>query len=64
MAEIAPKQIGEFVRKEFEILLDHPDGMPAKGILSQLGKSLTLTEYDLQLHVAATNIADSGYHTV
>jgi restriction system protein len=46
MAEITRKRMGEFVRKAFEILLNHPDGMPVKDVLSQLEKTLTLTEFE------------------
>jgi len=46
MAEITRKRIGELVRKVFSILLEHPEGLPAKDVLAQLEKSIELTEFE------------------
>jgi restriction system protein len=46
MAEMGRKRLGELVRKVFEILLNHPDGMPAKDALAQLEKSIALSEFE------------------
>jgi len=46
MAEITRKRIGELVRKAFSILLEHPEGLPAKDVLAQLEKSIELTEFE------------------
>jgi restriction system protein len=34
------------VRKVFEILLEHPDGLPAKEVLDRVEKSLVLTDFE------------------
>jgi restriction system protein len=46
MADITRQRVGEILRKLFEILLAHPDGMRAKDALSALAKSVTMTEYE------------------
>jgi restriction system protein len=46
MAEITRKRIGEIVRKAFSILLEYPEGLPAKELLSQLSNSLTLSDFE------------------
>lgn len=46
MAEITAKRRGEMVRKAFEILLEHPDGLRAKEVLERAEKSLTLSDFE------------------
>jgi restriction system protein len=47
MAEITRKRVGELLRKTFAILLDYPDGLPAKDVLAKLENSVaSLTEYE------------------
>jgi restriction system protein len=46
MAEITRKRIGEIVRKVFEVLLPHPEGMRAKDLLAQVEQSMTLSEFE------------------
>ncbi|MGB8063105.1 MAG: Mrr restriction system protein [Candidatus Sulfotelmatobacter sp.] len=46
MAEMTKKRMGEFVRQAFAILLNHPDGVPAKELLAKLEQSLTLTDFE------------------
>jgi len=46
MAEITAKRRGELVRKAFEILLDHPDGLPAREVLQRVERSLPLTDFE------------------
>jgi len=46
MAEITAKRRGEMVRKVFEILLGHEDGLPAKEVLDRVAKSLVLTDFE------------------
>ena len=46
MAEITSKRRGEMVRKVFEILLEHPDGLRAKEVLERAEKSLTLSDFE------------------
>jgi restriction system protein len=46
MAEITQRRTGELVRKVFEILLQHPDGLPAKEVLEQVEKAVQLTDFE------------------
>lgn len=46
MADTSRERTGEFVKKLFEILMSHPEGLQAKAALEQLEKRLTLTEYE------------------
>lgn len=46
MPEITIQRTGEFVRKIFELLISHPEGMRAKDILDTLKSSFELTDYE------------------
>jgi restriction system protein len=46
MAEITRKRTGEFLRKLFEILIKHPEGLQAGVALEQLASVVTLSEYE------------------
>lgn len=46
MPEVTRRRTGELLRKLFEILLDHPEGMPARDALSALEARAGLTEYE------------------
>lgn len=46
MAEITRRRAGELQRKLFEILLKHPEGLPAKQALEQLAASIQMTAYE------------------
>lgn len=46
MAEVTRRRTGEFVRKLFEILLAHPEGIPAREALQMLVKDFELTPYE------------------
>lgn len=46
MAEITKRRTGELIRKVFEILLQHPDGLPAKEVLEQVEKAVSLTDFE------------------
>lgn len=46
MAEISVRRSGELVRKAFEILADQPDGFPAKDVLAEIEKRVTLTDFE------------------
>jgi restriction system protein len=46
MAEVTRRRTGEFVRKLFEILQDHPDGLQAKDALASLQSRIQLSEYE------------------
>jgi hypothetical protein len=46
MAEMTRRRVGELVQKTFEILLEHPEGMQAKDVLSALEHSLELSSFE------------------
>jgi len=46
MPEVTRRRTGEFIRKLFEILLDHPDGMQAGNAINALKGQIQLTEYE------------------
>ena len=46
MSEITRKRTGELVRGVFKILLDHPDGLPAKVVLEQLPTIVPPTPFE------------------
>ncbi len=46
MAEITRRRTGELVRKLFEILVTHPEGMKAKDALAALAAAIPLTPYE------------------
>jgi len=46
MAEVTRRRTGELVRKLFEILMSHPDGLQAREALDQLRARVQLTDYE------------------
>lgn len=46
MAEITRKRIDEIVRKVFEVLLQHPEGMRAKDLLAEVANSMPLSDFE------------------
>jgi restriction system protein len=46
VAENSPKRSGELVRKVFDILMGHPEGMRAKDVLKSVENAITLTPYE------------------
>lgn len=46
MAEITRKRVGELTRKVLEILIAHPDGLPAKAVLEQVEQAIPLTDFE------------------
>ena len=46
MAEITRKRVGELQRGVFKILLDYPDGLPAKEVLQQLEQVVPPTDFE------------------
>jgi len=46
MAEITARRRGELVRKVFEVLQNHPDGLPAKDILQWVERNTPITDYE------------------
>ncbi len=50
MAEITRRRTGELLRKLFENLMKHPDGLPASEALTRLADSVTMTEYEAGIY--------------
>jgi restriction system protein len=46
MPEITRKRIGELQRGVIKILIDHPDGLPAKDVLQRLEKEVPPTDFE------------------
>src|SRR5258708_4588904 len=46
MAEVTRRRTGEFLRKLFEILIPHQDGLPAREAIAALRQKVKLTEYE------------------
>ena len=46
MAEITRKRVGELQRGVFKVLLEHPDGLPAKEVIQRLEKVVALTPFE------------------
>lgn len=46
MAEITRRRTGEFLKKLFQILLQHPEGMQARDALEALANSVEMTDYE------------------
>jgi restriction system protein len=46
LAEITRRRVGELERGVFKILLDHPDGLPAKELLERLESIVPPTEFE------------------
>ncbi len=46
MPEITRRRTGEFISKLFDILIPHPDGMPAREALAALRTKVQLSEYE------------------
>src|SRR5258708_38221318 len=46
MAEITRRRVGELQRGVFKILLDHPDGLPAKELLEKLESVVPPTDFE------------------
>lgn len=46
MPEITRKRTGEILRKVFEVLLPHADGLQARTVLEKVAQALTLTEFE------------------
>jgi restriction system protein len=55
MAEITSQRSGQFLRVIFELLMDKPDGLPAKDILSEIPKTTQLTEFESGYYPSTPN---------
>lgn len=55
MADITRRRTGEFVRIVFDLLMDKPDGLPAKEILDKIPTVMNLTEYEKGYYPSTPN---------
>ena len=55
MAEITRQRTGQFLRVIFKLLMDKPDGMQAKDILTEIPKIVPLTEYESGYYSSTPN---------
>jgi restriction system protein len=46
MADVTRRRTGELLRKLFEVLMDHPEGLPAREALAKIQSQVNLTEYE------------------
>ena len=46
MAEVTARRRGELVRAVFDVLIEHPDGLPAKDVLQRVAGRLKLSEFE------------------
>ena len=56
MAEITVERLGEIVRKVFEILMRHPDGVPARVVLETLSREIALTDFEKSFYPSRPNV--------
>jgi restriction system protein len=55
MAEITYKRTGQFLQIIFKLLLDKPDGLPAKDVLAEVPKTIQLSEYESGYYPSSPN---------
>ena len=55
MAEITRQRTGQFLRVIFKLLMDKPDGLQAKDILTEIPKIIPLTEYERGYYSSTPN---------
>lgn len=55
MADITRRRTGEFLRSVFDLLMDKPDGLPAKEVLEHIAKTMPLTEYESGFYASTPN---------
>ncbi len=58
MAEVTRRRTGELLRKLFEILLTHPEGLQARDALSAVAAKVELTEYEKGTYAQGTRRFD------
>lgn len=46
MAEVTARRRGELIRAVFEVLIEHPDGLPAKDVLQTVANRVTLSDFE------------------
>jgi restriction system protein len=55
MAEITTKRVGELVRGVFQILLEEPEGLPAKEVIRRLERLVPPTEFEASTYPRRPN---------
>jgi restriction system protein len=55
MAEITGQRTGQFLQVIFKLLMDKPEGMPAKDILTEIPKVISLSEYERGYYPSTPN---------
>lgn len=56
MAEITKERQGQLVRKAFEVLSRHPDGLPAREVIGRVEKELGLTPFEQSFYPSNPNV--------
>src|SRR5712692_447925 len=56
MAEITRRRVGELQRGVFKILLDHPEGLPAKDVLQRLEQVVPPSDFEKSNYPRRPNI--------
>lgn len=56
MAEITRERSGELVRKVFDVLLRHPEGLPARTVLQTMSEELRLTDFEKSSYPSRPNV--------
>ncbi len=55
MPEITRQRTGQFLQVVFKLLLDKPEGLPAKEVLAEIPKKVALTEYENGYYPSSLN---------
>ena len=63
MAEITRKRSGELVRGVFQILLDQPEGLPAKEVLSRLERTVPPTPFENSTYPSQPDVSSQNVGT-
>jgi restriction system protein len=56
VAEITRRRAGELIRGVFQVLVSHPDGLPAKKVLSRLQTSVPPTDFEKTAYPKQPNV--------
>lgn len=56
MVKTTRRRTGEFVRRAFEILLEHPAGLPSRAVMKEIGRSLALSETELSEYPSESHL--------
>ena len=50
MPEVTRHRQGEIVRKVFEVLLEHPDGLAAREVIAEVERRMKLTAFEISTY--------------